>query len=122
VQDFDWRDKAVATPWKGFNEPGMLRRVAQYLPKLANRRVQAIVNVDERAIRPQRVSQFITADQFSGTIQEQGEDLKGLDLKSDLFSVLEDLTSPQVDREIPEARHVRGGRGGHGDPMDGCIS
>ena len=96
--------------------------IEQFISKLANRRVQAIVNVDERAIRPQRVSQFITADQFSGTIQEQGEDLKGLDLKSDLFSVLEDLTSPQVDREIPEARHVRGGRGGHGDPMDGCIS
>jgi hypothetical protein len=100
----------------------MLRRVTQYLPKLANRGVQAIVKVDERVVRPQLATQFITADQFSGTLHEQGEDLKGLDLKSDLLPVLEELTGPQIDHEVFEARHVRGGRGGHEDALMGRSS
>jgi hypothetical protein len=101
-----WRDKAVATPWQGFDVLGMLRRVTQYLPKLADRGVQAIVKVDERVVRPQLVPQFLTADQFSATLQEQGEDLKGLDLQSDLLPVLEDLAGLQIDHEVLEARHV----------------
>jgi hypothetical protein len=100
----------------------MVRRVAQDLPKLANRGVQAIVKVDERVVRPQLVPQFITADHFSGTLQEQGEDLKGLDLQSDLLSVLEELTRPQIDHEILEARHVRGGWDGHEDALMGRSS
>jgi hypothetical protein len=100
----------------------MLRRVSQYLPKLANRGVQAIVKVDERVARPQLVTQFVTADHFSGTLQEQGKDLKGLRLKSDLLSVLEELTSPQIDDEVLEARRIRGGRGGHERALPGCPS
>jgi hypothetical protein len=100
----------------------MLRRVTQNLPKLANRRVEAIVKVDERVVRPQLVPQFITADHVSRTLQEQGEDLKGLGLKSDLPPVLEELAGPQIDHEVPEARHVRGGRGGHGGALTGCLS
>jgi hypothetical protein len=111
----DWRDKAVATPWQGFNVLGMVRRVTQDLPKLANRCVQAIVKIDERVVRPQLVTQFVTADHFSGTLQEQGEDLKGLGLKSDLLPVLEEFAGPQIDHEVLEARHVRGGRGDHAD-------
>jgi hypothetical protein len=95
----------------------MLRGVTQYLPKLSNRGVQAIVKVDERVVRPQLVTQFITADQFSGTLQEQAENLTGLDLKSYLLSVLEELTGPQIDHEVLEARHVRGGRGSHADAL-----
>jgi|SRR6516225_10127189 hypothetical protein len=97
----------------------MLSRVTQYVPKLANRGVQAIVKVDERVVRPQLVPQFITADQFSGTLHEQGEDLKGLDLKSDLLPVFEELTGPQIDHEIPEACQQRSGRGGHPETLMG---
>jgi hypothetical protein len=100
----------------------MLRRVTQDLPKLANRGVQAIVKVDERVARPQLVTQFVTADHFSGTLQEQGKDLKRLDLKSDLLPVLEELTGPQIGHEILEARHGRGGRGGHEDALIGRSS
>jgi hypothetical protein len=100
----------------------MLRRVTEYLPKFANGGIEAIVKVDERVARPQLGPQFITADHFSGTLQEQGEDLKRLDLKPDLLSVLEELTGPQIDHEILEARHVRGGRGGHADALLGQAS
>jgi hypothetical protein len=100
----------------------MLGRVTQYLAKLPNRGVQAIVKVDERVATPQLVPQFIPADQFSGTLHEHGEDLKGLDLKSDLLSVLEELSGPQIDHEIPEGRHVRDGRGGHADAQMGSRS
>jgi hypothetical protein len=67
------------------------------LSKLANGGVHAIVKADESVTRPQLVPQFITADHVTGTLQEQGEDLKGLDLKPDLLAVLEKLTSSEID-------------------------
>jgi hypothetical protein len=91
----------------------MTRRVAQNQPKFSNRGVHAIGEVDVRVLGPQPVSQFLTTHQFPSALQEQGKDLKGLDLKSDPSSVLKKLACPQIDGKMPEARDVRDGRGGH---------
>jgi hypothetical protein len=55
---------------QGFDELGILGRVAQRLPEFLDRMVQAVVELDERVCGPQAGAQFVPGDHFSGAFDQ----------------------------------------------------
>ena len=64
---FDRRNEAVAAPGDGLNEAGRLCRVAQRFAQAVDDGVQAVLEVDERAVRPEPLAQLLAGDQVART-------------------------------------------------------
>ena len=66
----DSRDEAVPSTGSGFYEPRDLGRIAQRVTQTLHRRVQAVLEVDERIRRPKPLAQLFARDQFAGALQQ----------------------------------------------------
>ena len=63
------RDKPVPAAGEGFNKSRVVRRIAQRIPQLLYRHIQATVKIDEAAIRPKGRTQPVATHYFSGMFQ-----------------------------------------------------
>ena len=72
-------DEPVTTPREGLDVTGGLGRVAQRLPQLPHRRVEAVVEVDERVRRPELLPQLLSGHHLARALQEQGQQVEKAD-------------------------------------------
>ena len=96
------RDEAITTAGQSFNEPwivgGIVQRLAQFLDGV----VQALVEIHEGIGRPDSFLEFFAGNHFTGMLEENLEDLKGLNLEFEAYPVLAQLTGTTVGIEVAE--------------------
>src|SRR5690242_1947567 len=75
--DGNWSGKAVALPYYGFDKAGLLRVVAKGKSDLADRRIDAVVDVDEDVLAPEAGGDLFARDQFPVASNQEDEQLHG---------------------------------------------
>ena len=78
VDHFNWRDEAVTQSWKRFDVARSERRIAKCGANFFYGCIQAVLKIDKRLRRPELFAQHFAADDVTGAVQKQIEDLKGL--------------------------------------------
>ena len=102
----DGADKSIPTPRQRLDEARRLGRIAQRVAQPVDHGVQAVVEVDERATRPEPLAQLFTRDQVARSLQQQREDLERLLLKPDADASLPQLAGLQIQLEDSEPDHA----------------
>ena len=103
----DAPDEAIAAPRQRFDEPGPIGRIAQRLAQPADRRVQAVLEVDEDLVAPQPPTQRVPRDDFAGPLEQRREHLERLFAQVDANAALAQLPQRQIDFEAFEAHDSR---------------
>ena len=93
---FHRSEEAISAARQRFHKAGILCRVAQRIAQPLDRGVQAVVEVHERIGGPQAAVEILPGDHFAGTLQQHGQDLKGLLLQANLEAVAAELPGAQV--------------------------
>ena len=75
---------SVAPPGHSLDKPWIACRIAEGVPQAADRRIEAVIKIDESIGRPEPASQLLAGNDFSGLFEKLGEDLEGLLLQPDL--------------------------------------
>ena len=65
------RNEPVAASWHRFDEPRRVGRVAERLAQAIDDGVQAVLEIDERAIWPEPLTQFLARDEIARSLQQQ---------------------------------------------------
>src|SRR5207247_3958121 len=84
----DWRNKAIAALGYRLDEARVLGGIFEGLAQPVNRLVQAAIEIDKGVGAPQLLLQFLTGHRLSGSLEQHGQDLKGLILELDLEALL----------------------------------
>jgi hypothetical protein len=104
----DLRDESVPAAVQRLNEPRIIRIVAERRAEPFDGGVEAVLEIDKRARRPQAIPQLFARDDFPRAIEHDGEDLERLILQPDADASLPQLTRTQIDLEGSKSLHVRG--------------
>jgi hypothetical protein len=94
--------KAVSAPGHGLHEPGIGGRVPERLAQLVDGSIQAVVEIDERVLRPEFLAQFLARDDVSGPLQEKTQNLEWLFLKADAGAVLAQFPRHEIHFKDPK--------------------
>ena len=103
----DRGDEAVAAPMQRLDEPRIVGIVAERRAQPLDRRIQAVLEIDERPGRPQALAQLFARHDFARTVEHRHENFEGLILKPDADSTLPQLARAHIDLEGPESLDVR---------------
>jgi len=95
-------EEAIAAPGEGLNEPRVGRRVPECLPQLVDGGIEAVIEVDERVGRPQRLAELLPGHDLVGPRQERDEDPERPLLEADPGAAPPQLTGVEVGLEHPE--------------------
>ena len=98
----DRGDKAISSSRKGLNVPGARCGIAQNLPNLIYRRIQAMVEIDEGVGGPKFLPQVIPRDDFTSPLQQNREHLPGLALQTQFHAILAQFSGVKVKFEDAE--------------------
>ena len=98
------RDEPIAAARQRLDEPRVVRIVAERGAQALHRRVQAVLEVDEGAVRPQPLAQLLARDDVAGALEHQPEDLERLLLQADAGRARPQLAQPHVELERAERR------------------
>ena len=112
-RDLDGRDEAIPLARYRLDELRRVRGIAQRLPKLADRGVDTVLDVDEHVLAPERVHDFTPRDELVSPPNEQDQQIHGLPLESDATSVAAQLVGRYVEREVAKVKGPAGAREGH---------
>jgi hypothetical protein len=63
-------NEAVASTRHGLDEARRVRRIAHGLPQTVDDRVQPVIEIDERAVRPEPLTKLIAGDQLPRPFQQ----------------------------------------------------
>ena len=74
----DGRDESIPLARNGLDERGSIRRIAQSLPDLADRGVDAGLDVDEHVLAPQSIDDVATGDELTSTLDQQDQEVHRL--------------------------------------------
>jgi hypothetical protein len=80
-------------------ETWAMSRVVKDLANLADRTVQALLEVNERVIRPKLALKLLPGHHFPGTFQQRGQHLERLLLNFEPDTVFTDLAALQIGLE-----------------------
>ena len=97
-------DKAVSTAGQRFDKTRARCGIAQRLPNLVDRRIQAVVEIDKGVGRPDLLPQIVAGDHPSGIFKQRGQDLERLFLQPDSGAILAQFAGRQVDFEDAESQ------------------
>ena len=75
-------DEAIAAPRQRLHVARIVRVVAQGGAEPLHGRIQAVLEVDERPLRPQPVPQLVTRHDVARTLEHQAEDFERLVLEA----------------------------------------
>ena len=103
----DGRDEAVAAPMQRLDEPRIVGIVAERGAQPLDRRIQAVLEIDERPRRPQTLAQLFARHHFAGPLEHHRENFERLILQPDADAALAQLARAQIDLEGPESLDVR---------------
>jgi len=98
----DCRNKPVPPASQRFNIARLVGGVPQHLAKPIHRRVQSMLEIDERAASPKLLLKLIPADNLTGAPDERNQDLQRLSLKPQTNSVLMQFARSFVERKRAE--------------------
>ena len=79
-------DEAVSTARYGLDISRMLSRVAQRPPQLVNRRVDPMLEIDERPIAPEPLTKLLTRHKTTVVGEQQQQNFKRLARKANAYS------------------------------------
>ena len=96
------RDEPVATPRHGFHKSGILRGIPQRIPYLSDRAVDRIVEIDKGIAAPKLLLDLFPRHHFTGTSNQEGENLQWLFLKLDTNAALPQFACPEIQLEHSE--------------------
>ena len=71
----------------------MLGRIAQRSPQFVDRRVQPVLEIDERAVAPELFAELLARDQIAGFGEQEKQNLEGLARETDTHSAFAELAS-----------------------------
>ena len=112
-------DEAVAAPRHRLDEARLERVVAERHAQPPDGGVDAVLEVDRRAVGPQPALDVLARDHAAGVLHEQGQDLERLLLQADRLAAATDLVPAHVDLDAADANDRRGQRrAGH---RAGCV-
>ena len=104
----DGRYEPVATTRTVSTNRGVFGPIAQRVAQPVDHGIQTVVEIDERATRPEPLAQLFTGDDVTGSLQQQREDLERLLLKPDADASLPQLAGLQIQLKTPN-RTTAGG-------------
>jgi hypothetical protein len=103
VDGCDIGEKPVASSSDGLDEAGILGRIAYGVSNLADRLVQAVIEVNGRP-RPQPDTQFLSGHQFSRLFQEHDQQSEWLLLQPDALAVFGQPAKPKIGFEYSKPK------------------
>ena len=103
----DRRDEPVPAPVQRLDEPRIVGIVAERGAQPLDGRVQAVLEVDERACRPEALPELLSRHHFARPLEHHRENLERLILKPDADAALSQLARAQIDLEGPKSPHAR---------------
>jgi hypothetical protein len=80
--------ESLSAPGQGLDVTRLVGRITQRLAQPVDRRVDAVLELDNRVVRPEEFLKFAPAHQPAWTLQQQTEDLKRLLLQTDAEAAL----------------------------------
>jgi len=84
----DRGDEPISASRQRLDKSRVIGGISERLPQLVDRRIQTIVEVNERVGRPVLGAKLFASDHFTGPLQQDGEDMKGLFLQLDSYALL----------------------------------
>jgi hypothetical protein len=88
--------------------------IAEGFPYFIDRGIQAVIEVDEGVGGPEALLDLFAGDDFSGSFEEQGEDLEGLSLEAELDAALPQFARAEIEFENSETGDAAVRRERHG--------
>ena len=98
------RDEPVAAPVQRFHEPGTLGVVAERRPEALHGGIQSVLEVHERAVRPQTLSKLLARQHLARLLEQHDQHLERLILQPQACAVLAQLACVEVELEPPESK------------------
>ena len=90
------------------HEPRMLGVVAERGAQALDRRVQPVLEVDERAVRPQPLPELVAGQHLAGPLEQHGQQLERLVLQAEAHAVLAQLARAEIELESSESESAVG--------------
>jgi hypothetical protein len=103
VHGIYWSQEPVASPGHGLDEARIACGIAEGVSQAADRRIEAVIKIDESIGRPEPAAQLFASNDFSGLFKKLGEDLEGLLLQPDFQTLTPQLAGAQVKFEYAKA-------------------
>ncbi len=103
---FDGADEPVAAPVQRLDEPRTIGVVAERRPQTFDRGVQPVLEVDERAFRPQALPQLVARQDLARLLEQHDQHLERLILQPQADAVLAQLARAHVELESSESKSV----------------
>lgn len=104
---FDLSDKPVAASRKSLDEARIVRRFPERAAQPFDGRIDAVVELDNRIVRPQFLADFLAQHRLAGVLDEHEQDLKRLIGQVDPDTVLAHLAGAHVQLEGSEVQKTR---------------
>ena len=105
----DGHEQSIAPARHCLDEARRRRRILERLAEPAHRRIQAVIEVDEGAVRPQALAEFLARDQPAGVFEERGQEHEGLVRQAAGDPVADQVSRPRVEQERTEANRAQRG-------------
>jgi hypothetical protein len=103
-QGLDRRNEAIPLARHRLDERRRVRCIAERLPKLADRGVYTVLDVDEHILGPKRVHDLIPRDELTSSAHEENQKIHWLPLEADAMSVAAQLIRSDVKHEVANAK------------------
>ena len=98
-------DEPISASRQCLNKSRVIGRISQRLPQLVDRRVQTVVEINEGIGRPVLGAKVFAIHHFTGPLQQDREDMKGLFLQLDPHALLAQLSLAHVHLKHSEAQN-----------------
>jgi len=89
-------DETIAAARKRLNETRLLVRIAKRAAQSLNRRVHAMLEIDEGIGGPKTFLQILSSEEFARVLQQQSENLEGPTGETDLATVFAQFASAKI--------------------------
>jgi hypothetical protein len=101
-------NEAVTAPRKSFDEPGVIRVVVKSGAKSLQNYVETPVEINVSPFRPESLPQFLPADDFPRTFEEEEQKSEWLVLNFDAGSAASKSIADSIDFERAKAKENSG--------------
>src|SRR4051812_27702361 len=92
----DGRNETVAVSRHRLHKSGVLRVIPQRVPHSAHRAVDRVVEIDKGINAPELLLDLFTGNHFTGTFNQEGQNLQRLVLQLDTDTALSQFPGPQI--------------------------
>src|SRR5688572_22873240 len=102
----DWsrRDESISPSRKRLDEARVVGGVAKRRSQPLHGGVEAVLEIDKRAVRPEPLAQLVPGDHVAWTLEHQSKDFERLLLQPDAHAVLPQLAGSDVELERAKAQ------------------